>query len=161
MCWSPGEEEQKNLKLGCLPLICDCEWELWGAAIAAPVPMGKQLLQQDWDTTIIFCTRKLAGLGDTRSIFIQVLNFYARSCITSHCTEGPTKTVVLMTSTIIMPTRQSLVWAVLLELVAQLPCTVLQGVMAAKVALPLDETARKGLMALWSALTWNSMHGTF
>lgn len=94
----------------------------------------------------MFCTKKLAGLGDTCCIFIQVLNLSARSCVASHGTEGATKTVVLMTGTVIMPTRQSLGCAVLLELMARLPRgPVLQGVLAARAVLPLQpQTSPQG-----------------
>jgi len=98
-----------------------------------PCLWNEQLLQQAWDTIIMFCTKKLAGLGDTGYIFIQVLDFYARSCVASRCPEEAAKTVASMMGTVIVPTRQSPRWAVLQELVAWLPS---------------NKPTGKGLMAL-------------
>lgn len=105
-----------------------------------PCQWRERLLQRDWDTTITFCTQKLsASLVDTCCIFIQILNVYARSCVAAHCTDGATKSVVSVTSAIIMPTRQRLGCAVLPGLVARLPHgPALQGVLAAGAVLPLQ-----------------------
>lgn len=43
---------------------------------------------------------------------------YARSCVAAYCTDGAMKSMVVVTSTVIMPTRKSLGCPVLLELVA-------------------------------------------